>query len=213
MKGVCGRARETGPGGEGPACCACCFRLSALNGVRIRAGPDLPIRTILCCRPIYLHFHALIQPAWLSLFRTRARRRFRIAACSRRRACRSKVFGGSKIILSPLHALSRPSAADALLLSSFRSRDCEPAMSPLPALPRSYSRVTLRERPRASIDPKLDGTGTFQYEKDVQLWSADQLKAGEAVVKVEWVSRSRSSFCVPRSGVYSRSFTGCTGLD
>ena len=63
-------------------------------------------------------------------------------------------------------------------------------MSPLPALPRSYSRVTLRERPRASIDPKLDGTGTFQYEKDVQLWSADQLKAGEAVVKVEWVSRS-----------------------
>lgn len=61
-------------------------------------------------------------------------------------------------------------------------------MSPLPALPRSYSRVTLRERPRASIDPKLDGTGTFQYEKDVQLWSADQLKAGEAVVKVEWVS-------------------------
>jgi hypothetical protein len=85
-------------------------------------------------------------------------------------------------------------------------------MSPLPALPRSYSRVTLRERPRASINPKLDGTGTFQYEKDVQLWSADQLKAGEAVVKVEWVSRSCESALHP-GRVYSRSFTGCTGLD
>ncbi len=86
-------------------------------------------------------------------------------------------------------------------------------MSPLPALPRSYSRVTLRERPRASIDPKLDGTGTFQYEKDVQLWSADQLKAGEAVVKVEWVSWSVSNFSVSRPGILMLSFTGRTGLD
>ncbi|BGP57555.1 hypothetical protein JCM8202_002276 [Rhodotorula sphaerocarpa] len=61
-------------------------------------------------------------------------------------------------------------------------------MSPLGTLPASYSRVTLRERPRAAIDPKLDGSGTFNYEKDVPLWKAEQLKAGEAVVKVEWVS-------------------------
>lgn len=87
-------------------------------------------------------------------------------------------------------------------------------MSPLPALPRSYSRVTLRERPRASIDPKLDGTGTFQYEKDVQLWSADQLKAGEAVVKVEWVSRLVSSFSSLGLGCVLTLFhRGFTGLD
>lgn len=67
-------------------------------------------------------------------------------------------------------------------------------MSPLGTLPASYSRVTLRERPRAAIDPKLDGSGTFNYEKDVPLWKAEQLKAGEAVVKVEWV-RPLSHLC------------------
>ncbi|GAA6058256.1 hypothetical protein JCM3770_006083 [Rhodotorula araucariae] len=62
-------------------------------------------------------------------------------------------------------------------------------MAPLPAaLPRSYSRVTLRERPRAAVDPKLDGTGTFAFEKDVPMWREDEVKDGEAIVKVDWVS-------------------------
>ncbi|BGP42544.1 hypothetical protein JCM10450v2_006647 [Rhodotorula kratochvilovae] len=62
-------------------------------------------------------------------------------------------------------------------------------MAPLPAtLPRTYSRITLRERPRAAVDPKLDGTGTFALEKGVQMWGEGDVKDGQAIVKVEWVS-------------------------
>ncbi|GEM12435.1 zinc-binding alcohol dehydrogenase [Rhodotorula toruloides] len=65
----------------------------------------------------------------------------------------------------------------------------ESAMAPLPStLPSTYSRITLRERPKAAIDPKLDGTGTFQLERGVKMFSQDDVKPGEAVIKVEWVS-------------------------
>lgn len=61
-------------------------------------------------------------------------------------------------------------------------------MAPLPStLPSSYSRITLRERPKAAIDPKLDGSGTFQLERGVKMFSQDEVKPGEAVIKVEWV--------------------------
>ncbi|GAA6007250.1 hypothetical protein JCM10207_001559 [Rhodosporidiobolus poonsookiae] len=63
-------------------------------------------------------------------------------------------------------------------------------MAPLPSLPASYSRITLRERPRAAINPDLskDGKGTFVMEKEVPMWRAEDLKEGQVVVKVEWVS-------------------------
>ncbi|GAA5995878.1 NADP-dependent oxidoreductase [Rhodotorula paludigena] len=62
-------------------------------------------------------------------------------------------------------------------------------MAPLSSsLPKTYSRITLRERPRAAVDPKLDGSGTFSLEPEVPMPRDDEMKDGEAVVKVEWVS-------------------------
>ncbi|GAA5864301.1 hypothetical protein JCM8547_005779 [Rhodosporidiobolus lusitaniae] len=63
-------------------------------------------------------------------------------------------------------------------------------MAPLPALPSSFAQITLRERPRAAIDPSLNsGTGTFTYEKEVKMWDLkEDVKAGEAIVRTEWVS-------------------------
>ncbi|GAA6041502.1 hypothetical protein JCM8097_001911 [Rhodosporidiobolus ruineniae] len=63
-------------------------------------------------------------------------------------------------------------------------------MSPLPALPSSFSRITLRERPRAAINPDLTpgGAGTFQLEKGVKMWSDEEVKDGQAIVRIEWCS-------------------------
>ncbi|BGP34474.1 hypothetical protein JCM10296v2_006295 [Rhodotorula toruloides] len=87
-----------------------------------------------------------------------------------------------------------PFAPTSSLLASFNPYPPSPAlieqaMAPLPStLPSSYSRITLRERPKAAIDPKLDGFGTFQLERGVKMFSQDDVKPGEAVIKVEWVS-------------------------
>ncbi|BGP19094.1 hypothetical protein JCM10213_006640 [Rhodosporidiobolus nylandii] len=63
-------------------------------------------------------------------------------------------------------------------------------MAPLAALPASYSRITLRERPRAEVNPDLNpgAGGTFELEKTVPMFREEELKDGQAVVKVEWVS-------------------------
>ncbi|GAA5934086.1 hypothetical protein JCM3775_002870 [Rhodotorula graminis] len=63
-------------------------------------------------------------------------------------------------------------------------------MAPLPStLPRTYSRITLRERPKAAINPSLDGkTGTFTLETGVPMFGDDELKPGEVIVQVDWIS-------------------------
>ncbi|GAA5825909.1 hypothetical protein JCM11251_000048 [Rhodosporidiobolus azoricus] len=64
-------------------------------------------------------------------------------------------------------------------------------MSPLPSLPSSYSRVTLRQRPTGSINPSLnpkDEKRTFEWEKGIKMWEEKDIQAGEVVVRVEWVS-------------------------
>jgi len=63
-------------------------------------------------------------------------------------------------------------------------------MAPLPStLPRTYSRITLRERPKAAIDPSLDGkTGTFTLEHNVPMFAEADLAPGEIVVQVDWIS-------------------------
>lgn len=63
-------------------------------------------------------------------------------------------------------------------------------MAPLPStLPRTFSRITLRERPKGSINPSLDGkTGTFTLEHDVPMYRDEDLKDDEAIVQVDWIS-------------------------
>ncbi|GAA5896543.1 hypothetical protein JCM8208_004229 [Rhodotorula glutinis] len=63
-------------------------------------------------------------------------------------------------------------------------------MAPLPStLPRTYSRITLRERPKAAIDPSLDGkTGTFTLESGVPMFRDDELESGEVLIQVDWIS-------------------------
>ncbi|GAA5852768.1 hypothetical protein JCM9279_003964 [Rhodotorula babjevae] len=63
-------------------------------------------------------------------------------------------------------------------------------MAPLPStLPRTYSRITLRERPKAAINPSLDGkTGTFTLETGVPMFSDAELASGEVFVQVDWIS-------------------------
>ncbi|KAM0747149.1 NAD(P)-binding protein [Meredithblackwellia eburnea MCA 4105] len=58
-------------------------------------------------------------------------------------------------------------------------------MAPLAALPKSQSRITLRTRPTGAINPALNGTGTFNIEKDVPL---KQVENDEVAVVVEWLS-------------------------
>ncbi|GAA5866335.1 hypothetical protein JCM1840_004089 [Sporobolomyces johnsonii] len=63
-------------------------------------------------------------------------------------------------------------------------------MSPFPSLlPSTYSRITLRQRPKALIQPSLhDEAGTFKLEKGVRMPKKEDLKVDEVLVKVEWVS-------------------------
>ena len=63
-------------------------------------------------------------------------------------------------------------------------------MSPLPTkLPSTYSKIVLRERPKAEIKPSLtDGQGTFSLVEGVPLPSKSDLKPDQVLVQVEWVS-------------------------
>ncbi|GAA5949254.1 hypothetical protein JCM3765_003345 [Sporobolomyces pararoseus] len=63
-------------------------------------------------------------------------------------------------------------------------------MSPLPSkLPSTYSKIVLRERPKAEIKPSLnDGQGTFSLVERVPLPSKSDLKPDQVLVQVEWVS-------------------------
>jgi NADPH-dependent curcumin reductase CurA len=58
----------------------------------------------------------------------------------------------------------------------------------MPALPQSASRITLRARPKGLIEPDLTGKGTFNLEKGVKLPSLADLKEGNILVRVEWLS-------------------------
>ncbi|GAA6061891.1 hypothetical protein JCM10212_004709 [Sporobolomyces blumeae] len=63
-------------------------------------------------------------------------------------------------------------------------------MSPVPrTLPSTFSQITLRERPKAAIQPSLtDGKGTFQLERNVPTPTAADLGPDQVLVKVEWCS-------------------------
>lgn len=63
-------------------------------------------------------------------------------------------------------------------------------MSPLPSkLPQTYSKIVLRERPKAEILPSLrDGKGTFDLVENVPLPTLKDLNSDQVLVQVEWVS-------------------------
>lgn len=56
-----------------------------------------------------------------------------------------------------------------------------------PASKMLNNQITLRERPVNDIDPRLNGDGTFQRNSS-QI--SEELKSGEALIKIEYVSVS-----------------------
>ncbi|KAK4055378.1 hypothetical protein OIO90_003216 [Microbotryomycetes sp. JL221] len=59
-------------------------------------------------------------------------------------------------------------------------------MAPLASVPSTQSRITLQKRPSGEISPDLTGKGHFLLESNVPI--DKDLKEGECLVKVEWVS-------------------------